>query len=78
MPLQYSGGFPVGYIKAYSQSGCKVLGLIQRGFWVVIVGFSRFYFQLHLENVGNIGLLGVVLLFLWYIYVLVRKFVLKY
>ena len=48
------------------------------GFWVFLLDLRDFCFFLPLLNDGKIGLFEVILLFLWGVYVWVRKFILKY
>ena len=43
-----------------------------------LIRFEGFLFFLPLLNDGKIGLFEVILLFLWGVYVWVRKFILKY
>ena len=64
VPLEHSGGFPVGYKKADPRSGYKGLGFI---FGEVFCGcFLRvFLWGLSLLNLGNIGLFDMILVFLW-------------
>ena len=51
---------------------------VTKGFWVFLVGFVGFCFFLGLLNVNQIKLIGMILVFLWGVYVWGVRFVLKY
>ena len=70
VPLEHSGGFPVGYKKADPRSGYKGLGFIfgeYSGGWFFgfLKRFLGFLFLFALLNVYKIRVLGMVLYFLW-------------
>ena len=74
MPLQHSGGLPVGYIEERIHSYViKFRFYTQRGIFVV-----GFLFYLSLLNGGKIGLSELSSFFLWGWGFWGRKFILEY